>query len=123
MKYNNSSVILPLCCSWCANSGSQEEMVGVMFPLILDASCAHVADMASSSLERFLGQVDSEEFMERLYRYTFRVCQDLVIVYSKAEYGLQGSVFMNCLKFMLNHVEKPAEKRAFAFVFSSDMGK
>lgn len=98
-------------------------MIRVMFPLILDASSAHVADMASSSLEKFLGQVDSEEFMERLYRYTFSVCKDLVIYYSELQYGLQGSVLMNCLKFMLNHIEKIAEKKAFAFVFSNDMGK
>ncbi|XP_052722001.1 E3 ubiquitin-protein ligase UBR4-like isoform X2 [Crassostrea angulata] len=106
--------------NWCPNSG-QEEMIRVMFPLILDASSAHVADMASSSLEKFLGQVDSEEFMERLYRYTFSVCKDLVIHYSELQYGLQGSVLMNCLKFMLNHIEKVAEKKAFAFVFSNDM--
>lgn len=106
--------------NWCPNSG-QEEMIRVMFPLILDASSAHVADMASSSLEKFLGQVDSEEFMERLYRYTFSVCKDLVIHYSELQYGLQGSVLMNCLKFMLNHIEKAAEKKAFAFVFSNDM--
>jgi uncharacterized hydantoinase/oxoprolinase family protein len=79
--------------------------------------------MASSSLEKFLGAVDSEEFMERLYRYTVSVCKDLVIGYSGVEYGLQESVLMNCLKFMLNHIEKPSEKKAFACVFSSDLGK
>ena len=98
-------------------------MVRVMFPLILDVSSSHIADMASSALEKFLGQVDSEEFMERLYRYTLSVCKDLVTVYSGVEYGLQESVFMNCLKFMLNHIEKPSEKKAFASVFSTDLGK
>lgn len=94
-----------------------------MFSLILDAFSVYVVDMVLFSLEKFLGQVDSEEFMERLYRYIFSVCKDLVIYYLEFQYGLQGSVFMNCFKFMFNYIEKVVEKKVFVFVFSNDMGK
>ncbi|XP_069121893.1 E3 ubiquitin-protein ligase UBR4-like isoform X2 [Argopecten irradians] len=98
---------------WCPDTTSSKEMVRVMFPFTLDASTAYLSDVVSQALERFLGPVDGDEFMEKIFHYVFSVCHDLCVNLSEPETGLEEKVFLDCLKFMENHLEKEPERKAF----------
>ncbi|XP_067662559.1 E3 ubiquitin-protein ligase UBR4-like [Haliotis asinina] len=98
---------------WCPDADSSKEFVRVMFPLMYDITTEYLADSVSNSLEKFLGQTDGEEFALKMYGHVISVCHELIIDYSDAESGLDEKILQDCLKFMENHLEKTAGKKAF----------
>ena len=71
------------------------------------------------SLEKFLGPVEGEEFMYLVYQYTINVCHMLIVEYSDPDYGIEEKVFLDCLRFMENHMEKQPDRKAFADFYTA----
>ncbi|XP_052093919.1 E3 ubiquitin-protein ligase UBR4-like [Mytilus californianus] len=104
--------------TWCPDTNSSKEMVRVMFPLTVEAAAVSMDEMVWMSLERFLGPADGEEYLEKTFYYCISVCNNLIVNYSDTEFGLEEKVFIECLKFMENHLESKAERKAFEKFFT-----
>lgn len=102
----------------CPETTSNNEYVKALFPLLFDASTEYLVDMVTMSLERFLGEGEGEEFIMKTYLHVLEVCQELLIEYTNESSGLDEKIFMDCLKFMDNHLEKTAGKKAFDKFYS-----
>ncbi|KAJ8300173.1 hypothetical protein KUTeg_021692 [Tegillarca granosa] len=77
----------------------------------------------AQGLEKVLGPIDSDQFLEKTYHYCISVCQDLVLNFSSKDIGLDEKVLLECLKFIENHLEKVPEKKAFQKFYSEEGGK
>ena len=104
--------------TWCPDTNSSKEMVRVMFPLTVEAAAVSMDEMVWMSLERFLGPADGDEYLEKTFFYCISVCNNLIVNYSEPENGLEEKVFIECLKFMENHLESKAERKAFEKFFT-----
>lgn len=93
-----------------------------MFPLTVEAAAVSMDEMVWMSLERFLGPADGDEYLEKTFFYCISVCNNLIVNYSEPEHGLEEKVFIECLKFMENHLESKAERKAFEKFFTDKGG-
>ncbi|XP_039287887.1 protein purity of essence [Nilaparvata lugens] len=102
----------------------KEQAVQVLAPLTLDACTEYLYETSMRTLEKILGDPESDEYQERIFRIVLKQIYTLVVYYTDATNTTQFSESVNekllqeCLVWMEGLVEKPVGRKALDHFFN-----
>lgn len=107
------------------SSHLQNDLVWVLFPLILDGCAENLSDLVSLTLERLIGVHDSDEFLAKVYQHVLAnlysgILTDQGSLFStnkKSNYT-EKKILHEVLRFMESMLDKPIGRHTLDAFFS-----
>ncbi|RZF46968.1 hypothetical protein LSTR_LSTR017013 [Laodelphax striatellus] len=100
----------------------KEQAIQVLAPLTLDACTEYLHETSMRTLEKILGDPDSDEYQERIHRIVLKHIYTLLVYYTDATTQCSESVneklLQECLVWMEGLVEKPVGRKALNHFFN-----
>ncbi|XP_075228020.1 E3 ubiquitin-protein ligase-like protein poe isoform X3 [Lycorma delicatula] len=101
----------------------KDQAVQVLVPLTLDVCTEYLYDMAIRTLERILGDPESDEHQDKVYRLVLDHIYTLLVYYADAALTSSDShnekVLQECLVWMESLLEKPVGRKALDHFFDN----
>ena len=106
------------------SSHLQNDLVWVLFPLILDGCSENLSDLVSLTLERLIGVHDSDEFLAKVYQHVLTNLYGGILSdresfsLSKYKDGVGRKVMYEVLRFMESMLDKPIGRHTLDAFFN-----
>ena len=107
------------------SSHLQNDLVWVLFPLILDGCTENLSDLVSLTLERLIGTHDSDEFLAKVYQHVLAnlyggmlFARDSTLDTNKHSSKLEEKILYEVLRFMESMLDKPIGRDTLDAFFS-----
>ncbi|PNF27451.1 hypothetical protein B7P43_G12950, partial [Cryptotermes secundus] len=110
------------------DSESRKRAVDVLVPLTLDACTEHLHDAVLHTLERVIGDPETDEHQKRVYyivlEHTYYLLRSFTAQTATQYFvAVDEKVLLECIKFMETLLDKPAGRPALDQFFNQETGR
>ena len=109
---------------WCPDSSPlQQRLVTALFPLLLDSTTEHLADLVTLSLERLVGTGETEQFLAAVYQLVLQHAYPVLVSRAAAQPDLASVLVpQEILRFLDTLLDRPTGRAALASFFVASPG-
>ncbi|XP_008200345.2 E3 ubiquitin-protein ligase UBR4 isoform X1 [Tribolium castaneum] len=101
------------------NTDTKNKAVEMLVSVTLDSRTEYLHDTVSKTLDKMIGDTETDEHQKRVYMQVLHHTYRLIINYNGGE-NLNEQVLHNCLKFYEKILEKSSGRQALESFFTSD---
>ena len=109
---------------WCPDSSPlQQRLVTALFPLLLDSTTEHLADLVTLSLERLVGTGETEQFLAAIYQLVLQHAYPVLVSRVAAQPDMASVLVpQEILRFLDTMLDRPTGRAALASFFVASPG-
>ncbi|KAL3276929.1 hypothetical protein HHI36_012295 [Cryptolaemus montrouzieri] len=106
------------------NTDTKNKAVETLLSITLNAKTEFLYDRVSKTLDKMIGDTDTDEHQKRIYRHVLNHTYKLIVDYTSAPPGgnsmINEKILHNCLKFYEKIIEKSSGRQALESFFTGD---
>lgn len=102
------------------NSSTRQKAVDVLIPLTMESCSEYLHDLASRTLEKIIGDAETDTHQQKLYYEVLRHTYALIIMYTKSSETINDRYLQRCLKFIEGFIDTTPGRQALDKFFNVD---